>query len=278
MSTLELATVRRHFDRAAAGFHNASVLHKRVGTELVERLSLVDLSPLHILDLGCGSGWCTTLLSRRFGQSAVVGLDLSEAMLSMGEKTTVSGLINGDAHRLPLADQCVDLIFSNLLLPWCDTQIVFSEVYRVLRPGGLFAFSSCGPDSLRELATAWAMVDEGPHVHTFSDMHDLGDSLVQSGFSEPVMDVEMLTFTYRTLEALVADLRATGARNALSSRLRGLRSRRQGQRFKEAYESLRGEDGTLPLSWEVIYGVAWRPARPVSDHSSSDGIPVRVSR
>ena len=278
MSTLELSTIRRHFDRAADGFHAGSVLHKRVGTELAERLSLVDLSPHHILDLGCGTGWCTSLLSRRFGHSAVVGLDLSAAMLRMGEKTTVSGLINGDAHSLPLADQCVDLIFSNLLLPWCDTQIVFSEACRVLRPGGLFTFSSCGPDSLRELATAWAMVDEGPHVHTFSDMHDVGDSLVQSGFSEPVMDVEMLHFTYRTLEALVADLRATGARNALSSRLRGLRSRHQGHRFKEAYESLRGEDGTLPLSWEVIYGVAWRPVRPVSDHRSSDGIPVRVSR
>jgi malonyl-CoA O-methyltransferase len=122
------------------------------------------------------------------------------------------------------------------------------------------------------------MVDEGPHVHTFLDMHDLGDSLVQSGFSEPVMDVEMLTFTYRTLEVLVTDLRATGARNALSSRLRGLRGRGQGQRFKKAYESLRGEDGALPLSWEVIYGVAWCPARPVSDHLSADGIPVRISR
>ena len=278
MSAIELSTVRRHFDRAAAGFHTASVLHKRVGKELVERLSLVDLSPRHILDLGCGTGWCTAFLSHQFGQSAVVGLDLSEAMLRAGEKTTVSGFINGDAHRLPLADQCVDLIFSNLLLPWCDTQIVFSEACRVLRPGGLFTFSSCGPDSLRELAAAWAMVDEGSHVHTFSDMHDLGDSLVQSGFSEPVMDVEMLTFTYRTLEALVTDLRATGARNALSSRLRGLRGRGQGQRLKLAYESFRSEDGTLPLSWEVIYGVAWRPARPVSDHLSPDGIPVRVSR
>ncbi len=92
------------------------------------------------------------------------------------------------------------------------------------------------------------------------------------------MAVEMLTFTYRTLEALVRDLRATGARNALSSRQRGLRGRDQGQRLKVAYESLRGENGTLPLSWEVIYGVAWCPARPVSDHLSPDGIPVRISR
>jgi len=103
MSAIELSTIRRHFDRAAAGFHTASVLHKRVGTELVERLSLVDLSPRHILDLGCGTGWCTAFLSHRFGQSAVVGLDFSEAMLRAGEKTTGSGFINGDAHRLPLA-------------------------------------------------------------------------------------------------------------------------------------------------------------------------------
>ena len=115
-------------------------------------------------------------------------------------------------------------------------------------------------------------------MHAFSDMHDLGDSLVQSGFSEPVMDVEMLTFTYRTLEALVTDLRATGARKALSTRQRGLRGKDQWQRLKVAYESFRGEDGTLPLSWEGIYGVAWRPARAVSDHLSPDGIPVRVSR
>ena len=91
MSAIELSTVRRHFDRAAAGFHTASVLLKRVGKELVERLSLVDLSPRYILDLGCGTGWCTAFLSQQFGQSAVVGLDLSEAS-------------SGPARKQPAAD------------------------------------------------------------------------------------------------------------------------------------------------------------------------------
>ncbi len=123
----------------------------------------------------------------------------------------------GEAEALPLPEAGFDLVFSNLMLPWCeDLDAVFAEVARVLKPRGLFSFTTFGPDTLVELRAAWRAADEAAHVHPFTDMHDLGDGLVRAGFSEPVLDVSRYTLTYPDVDALMRDLKAIGAQNASS--------------------------------------------------------------
>jgi malonyl-CoA O-methyltransferase len=95
-------------------------------------------------------------------------------------------------------------------------------------------------------------------VHAFTDMHDIGDLLVAAGFAEPVMDMEMITVTYADLEALAADLRASGAVNAAAGRRRGLTHPVLWRQVRAAYEQRRRE-GRLPVSFEVVYGSAWKP-------------------
>ena len=138
--------------------------------------------------------------------------------------------------------------------------------HRVLAVGGLVSFTTFGPDTLRELRSAFTAADRATHVSRFVDMHDLGDMLVHAGFADPVMDMEMLTMTYADASAMMRDLKALGAHNATLGRPRGLMGRGRWRRMLDALDSTR-RDGKLPVSFEVIYGHAWKP-RP---RATADG-------
>jgi len=164
-----------------------------------------------------------------------------------------------DAERLPLAHASAQLVLANLLVQWVRPESVFAEVARVLATGGLFLFSTYGPDTLKELRGAFAAVDGGAHVHTFIDMHDVGDALVHAGLADPVMEAECITVEYAGMDALLRDLKRSGAHNALPGRSRGLVGRERWQRVVAGYEALR-RDAALPATYEVVYGHAWKTA------------------
>jgi malonyl-CoA O-methyltransferase len=173
-------------------------------------------------------------------------------------------LVCADFGDLPLGMNSLDLIWSNLALHWHpQPDRVFAEWRRVLRVDGLLMFSNFGPDTFRELRTAFAAMDEAPHALPFVDMHDFGDQLVEAGFSTPVMDMEQITVTYDSAESLLADVRAFGG-NPLATRSRGLVGRAAWQRMLAALEAQRRPDGKLGLTFEVIYGHAFRPAPRVT--------------
>jgi malonyl-CoA O-methyltransferase len=263
---IDLARVRRSFDRSARAYDAAAVLQRRVRDELLERLDVVRLEPAVVLDLGAGTGHASLALKRRYRSSQVIALDLADGMLrEAGRRQTLLRRFRrvcGQAAALPLRDASVDLVFSNLMLQWCqDPDAVFGEVRRVLKPGGLFTFTTFGPDTLVELRRAWAAADSRTHVNRFIDMHDLGDALVRSGLAEPVMDVERFTLTYAEVRDLMRDLKDIGAHNANAGRPRGLTGKGTLARMTAAYEAFR-KDGRLPATHEVVYGQAWCPVAP----------------
>ena len=137
--------------------------------------------------------------------------------------------------------------------------LVFAEWRRVLRVDGLLMFSCFGPDTFKEIRAAFSQVDAVPHTLNFVDMHDLGDMLVNTGFSTPVMDMETITVTYESTDKLLADVRACGG-NPLLTRRRGLLGRSAWTRLVAALDSFRRPDGKIPLTFEVVYGHAFRPA------------------
>jgi malonyl-CoA O-methyltransferase len=273
--------VRAAFDRASAGYDQAAALQARVREELAERLALFKLSPRVALDLGTGTGGGAQALARAYRRASVLALDNSAGMLREARRR--SGFfrrftrILADAGALPLASASVDLVFSNLMLQWCnDLAGPLAEVHRVLAPGGLFAFSTFGPDTLKELRAAWARVDEDSHVNRFLDMHDVGDALTRAGFAEPVLDVERVVLTYPDTTALMRDLKAIGAHNATSARPRGLTGRTRMENMRAAYEPFR-RAGRVPASFEIIYACAWGNAAQRTLASASAGearIPV----
>lgn len=270
---LDDRSVRRAFERAAGRYDELSVLQKEIGTRLFARLEYVKLQPQSVLDLGAGTGYFTAELLRRYKKAQVVAADFALPMLHQAGKRRAGlfrkpGLTCADAKSLPFADESFDLVFSNLMLQWCQpAEKYFAELRRVIRPNGLLLFTSFGPDTLRELRAAWRVADDSSHVHEFQDMHDVGDALLQAGFAEPVMDMEMLMVTYKQLKDLLLDLKGVGAVYAAANRSRGLLGRQRYAVLEAAYEEHRDQEARLPASYEVIYGHAWAP--PVS----ASGIP-----
>jgi malonyl-CoA O-methyltransferase len=262
---------RRSFGRAAASYDAAAVLQADVRAQLLERLNFTSIEPKVILDAGCGTGQGSRALRARYGAAQVIALDYSAPMLKAAKRRRGwfkrFELVCANAESLPLKDESVDLIVSNLMLQWCSPDAVFAEFRRVLKPRGLLSFSSLGPDSLRELREAWGRVDGGGHVHSFLDMHDVGDALVRNGFAAPVLDVDRITLSYANLNAVFADLKAVGAHNALQGRARGLTTPRKLQAVAEAYEVFR-QEGRLPLTYEIVFAHAWAPEHPPAKASN----------
>lgn len=271
---LDKRRYRAAFDRAAQHYDSAAVLQRQVGARLIERLEVVRLSPSCIIDVGAGTGQCAIELAQRYKKAQVLSLDIAPKMLSTARSklswfakhlARQHRFICGDAERLPLADRCVDLLFSNLVLQWCDDiNQSFAEFRRILKPGGLLQFTTLGPDTLKELRDSWQAVDSGSHVHPFIDMHHVGDALVNNGFADPVMDMEIITLSYGDVYGLMHDLKTLGAHNAASTRPRGLTGKQRLQTMIDTYEQYRS-DGLLPATYEVVYGHAWAPA---ADQSS----------
>lgn len=260
---LDRRQARNAFDRAAASYDAAAVLQHEVGERLLERLELTTITPARILDIGCGTGRATPQLMRRYRGAHVVAADFAPAMLREARRRfwfRHPGLVCADASSLPFADDSFDLVFSNLMLQWCDDlDSSLQELRRVTTSQGLLLFSTMGPDTLKELRAAWGEVDNATHVNGFVDMHDVGDALIRAGFVEPVMDVEHITMTYEDVYALMRDLKRIGAHNVTGGRSRNLTGRERLRKLSAAYEPAR-RNGRLPATYEVVYGTAWVPA------------------
>jgi malonyl-CoA O-methyltransferase len=267
---LDRARLRASFERASAGYEAAAGLQARIAAELLERLALFSFAPGVVLDLGSGTGRITRELKRRYPRACVIALDLAPGMLREARRHQRPwrrfARVCGDALRLPLRDGSVDLIFSNLMLQWCEPlPAALAEVRRVLKASGFFAFSTFGPDTLYELRSAWAQADGYNHVNHFSNMHEVGDALVQAGLMEPVLDVDRIEAGYPDVLTLMRDLKAIGAHNVTAGRSRALTGPARLARVQQAYESFRRAQ-RLPATYEVIYGASWgaagRPAAP----------------
>jgi malonyl-CoA O-methyltransferase len=259
---LDQRRIRRAFERVAPGFNAADFIHGDIRDRLLDRLQVVRLKPEWILDLGAGTGLGAASLGARYHDSRIIAVDFAEGMLAGFERDEFANrsitAICADAASLPIKDHSIDLIFSNLMLHHCsEPQLVLTEARRTLGFPGLLIFTILGQDSLIELREAWLAADGFSHVSAFMDMHHVGDALVQAGFVEPVVDVETLTITYENLPRLLADLRGVGSINATEHRNPGLTGRQAWQRMSEAYERRRDKNGRLPVTLEIIYGLAW---------------------
>lgn len=273
-SVFDSRQVRRNFSRSAASYEAAAHVQREVRQWMLDTLAFYDdpvqgrAPPARVLDLGSGPAPAALAIAERWPKAQVLAMDLALPMLQQA-RIPRGGLLRrgpdirrlcADARALPLADDSIDIVFSNLCLQWVeDLPVVLAGLRRVLRPGGLLLFSTFGPETLLELREAFAAADEQPHVSPFAAIAQVGDALMQAGFRDPVVERDVLTTGYPDLAALMRELRALGATNALRQRRQSLTGKARFAAAAEAYESWRRADGSLPARWEVITAMCWAP-------------------
>jgi malonyl-CoA O-methyltransferase len=274
---IDLRRVRHLFSKPDQ-LKASDAIYREIASRMHERLQLVRLSPKAVVDAGCGAGADLSVLHNTYPEAQLIGVDASENALrrTLREQNAASvfmqrlfsrlsgkvgnaDLICADFGQIPLPALATDLVWSNMALHWhSEPDLVFKEWLRILRVHGLLMFSCFGPDSLKEIRTAFEEADQAPHTLPFVDMHDFGDMLVNAGFATPVMDMEVITFTYTSVTQLMSEVRALGG-NPLTTRKQGLMGRAAWQRVCERLERMRRDDGRIPLTMEIIYGHAFKP-------------------
>jgi malonyl-CoA O-methyltransferase len=273
---IDKRAMRHAFSKAAHAYDAAAVLQREVCIRLLEKLDYMTLRPQRVLDVGSGTGWGGRQLGERYASADIISLDIALGMLQASREPAGwwrklfsknrQRFVCADAEALPLAAQSVDMAWSNLALQWCnDLPATFSGLHRVLRSDGMLIFSTFGPDTLKEIRTAFQGVDGYNHVNRFVDMHDIGDMLVAAGFADPVLEMEHITLTYSDVRAVMQDLRSIGAHNATAGRAQGMLGKAKWARIQQNYEALR-RDGRLPATFEIVYGHAWKvPPKKTAD-------------
>jgi malonyl-CoA O-methyltransferase len=252
--TLDKSAIARSFGRAAHSYDQAAHFQRWVADRLLAQSDL-SASPT-VLDLGCGTGYCMQHLPSHITR---IGVDLSESMLSVA-RTKVKDesclWLSGDAEQLPLQNESVSAVISSLAIQWCaDTDALFREIHRILRPGGVFLFSTLLEGTLCELKDAWAEADHAQHVNRFGSHDSYEIAAKTAGFCEVSLHPVTHVLRYQRVRELLSELKAIGAHNVTSERARHVTPKSTYRKFEAAYESRRDRDGLLPATYQVLFGL-----------------------
>ncbi len=255
----------------------ADFLLARTVTDIVDRLAAVQRRFTHVADIGTPGLSLARAVAAQCPEASVVHVG-PLAGPPAGRADGVA-MVAGDAEYLPLAVGGLDLAVSALALQTAnDLPGALIQIRRALRPDGLFLGALVGGRTLHELRSVLTEAEEAvtggvsPRVAPFADVRDMGGLLQRAGFALPVADSETLTVRYDTLFALMGDLRAMGATNALSSRSRAPTRRAIFSRAAVLYAERHADlDGRIRATFEIVSVSGWapdpsqqRPAKPGS--------------
>ena len=266
--------LRRHLQQACD--RSAPWLHGEIARRMAERLSLVRRQPARVIDWWSPTSGSAELLRAQYPQARILRYGCDDAPLP--DRTDIgnglrwwqrfAGKTVGTQPAAP--PQTAELLWANMTLHWVDDlPALLSRWHAALDVDGFLMFSCFGPDTLRELRTLYAELGWGTPGSDWIDMHDLGDALVHAGFADPVMDMEQVTLSWDSPQALLAELRGLG-RNTAPARQPGLRGRQWHSTLTtQLRHRLTGADGRIHLRFEILYGHAFRPVARARMHAQT---------
>lgn len=258
-SVIEKQKVAESFSKAAPHYDSVAGLQRDIADKL-EFMVNPKTGRGVWLDLGSGTGYKQPWLHSH--SDYYIGLDLAMGMLNYSRSQGLgeNALVCGDAESLPIASNIIDGIFSSLAIQWCsDFERLLEEISRVLKPGGVAYIATLGKETLHEMKSSWAQVDNYVHVNTFVGESELLASVDRSSLVLGSNYRESRVLEYGTLRQLTHELKTLGAHNMNSGQSSGLTGRARIQQFREAYEAFRTEAGTLPATYDVIYFALKKP-------------------
>ena len=262
-------------------------LHAEIAGRMAERLALFRQSPNRVVDWGAFLGAGGPLLIAAYPQAKLIAVESSSDLAARSRQVLKSPWWTGRRWTAPPVEVLVDdsdshlaevqLVWANMALHAVkDPPALMERWYRMLSSGGFVMFSCLGPDTMRELRALYARLCWPVPTVDFVDMHDLGDMLLHAGFADPVMDQETLTVQWDSPQSLIDDLRMLGG-NVSPARAGGLRTPRWRACLNRELDTLRNASGKLSLTFEVIYGQAFKAASKVEPPSETH-VPLEEMR
>jgi len=254
----DVQQVAQAFSQAAKTYDQVAGLQRIAADQLLNKGTVLHRGK--VLDIGSGTGYVSAQLADVESVTAVTGLDIAEGMLAYAQSRHHSCKLNwqlGDAQQIPdvllNSAKAYDLVISSLAIQWCkNLDAVFSGVAHCLTEDGVFHCATLGPKTLHQLKWAWSQVDDYQHVNDFVALDTLRNTL-ENHFVEVDIECESIELKYRSVQQLTKDLKQLGASNRNAQAAQGLMGVGRLRKMIQAYESLRDDEGQLPVTYEVYY-------------------------
>jgi len=254
---------RKVFDRHAKTYDEYSSLQNKISDNLFKKLDLIEVRPNIILDIGCRTGRNGEILKKKYQNIRLINYDFSINMLQEAKKQqhnplgSKSDFVCGDIEELSFSDNTFDVIWSTSSLQWCNNlSDIFKQAKSILKPGGLFIFSTFGPNTLFELRSVTKKISHYQKTNNFLDILSIKDKLNKNNFINPVIDSEEFCLTYKNINKLFLDLRKIGATSGFRSKKIGLTGKSFLKLISDGYQEY-SYDGIYPATYEAVYGYAW---------------------
>ncbi len=252
-------------------------LHVEVARRMTQRLGIVRLQPEIMIDWWGYTGASGELLAAAYPKARRIVVEPSEALRQRSRTdaqapwwSTRHWVRSTEVASVDPAPGAAQLLWANMMLhAVTDPPVLLARWERLLAVDGFVMFSCLGPDTLCELRALYRQLGWPAPAPEFVDMHDLGDMLVQAGFADPVMDRETLVLSWDSPRALLAELRGLGG-NASPQRWQALRTPHWRERLHTGLQSLAGPGGRLRLTFEIVYGHAFKapPRAPLKSETA----------
>lgn len=240
--------VEQYFAHSASTYSRGAQLQNIVANHLFNKLpeGQVQLA----LDLGCGPGLFTERL--KSGSNTLISLDLSSEMLKQAQ--SANNKVQANSHALPFQKDSFDLVFSSLMIQWCDFEQVLNQIHSVLKPGGSAFISTLIKGSLCELEQAWSMVDDDEHIHQYLSIEKVIASVNKGAWQSVEIEQHTETLWFDRVKSLAKELKLLGANYVQGRKNKGLMTKSTWQKMEQAYvDACYCEDkDAIPASYQVV--------------------------
>ena len=257
---LTRVNIGKSFGSASESYDVSARLQRFSGKHLMPWLP--NKYDLTVLDLGSGTGFFTDLLAGSYKQ--VIGLDISTKMLNFSKENRDKRILwlGADAHKIPLQDNSIDFIYSNLVIQWFDPlDTAIQEIFRVLKPGGMLIFTTLVDGTLHELKSSWRQVDDDQHVIDFKTVTELNQSFNLNSSTNKYhckmieQKCQDIVLEYQNVIHLARELKGLGANHLAKKKNRGLSGKDKWFKMTEHYQDFLEPSGIYPATYRLFSGL-----------------------
>ncbi len=230
-----------------------------IADELIDRISLLQSGALATAVVEHQNNSIADLLQKRFPECPVQSFSYPEKALgNLTDSQSQAGPVSDNSFDLPFESNSMDLVICNLIVSFLPLPTFARECFRVLRDGGVLLTSAFGPDSFKELESASRELSSIEFKASFGDMHNFGDLLLATGFTNPVVDTDRVMYSYADIETLYNQITDAGLASLLFTNSEKLNISETLAELLGHYSNLEEKTRTLLLTIEVFYGIAWK--------------------